>query len=57
MRLPVCDADGYPIQQRGVTGYPGLYFLGLRWLHTLASGLFLGVGADAAYIAEHIAGR
>jgi putative flavoprotein involved in K+ transport len=28
VKLPVFDADGYPIQRRGVTDYPGLYFVG-----------------------------
>lgn len=51
VRLPVFDSDGYPIQQRGVTQYPGLYFVGLPWLHTQKSGLLLGVGEDAEYIA------
>ncbi|MDX1614686.1 MAG: hypothetical protein R3300_10285 [Candidatus Promineifilaceae bacterium] len=54
IKLPVFDKYGYPIQERGVTEYPGLYFLGLHWLHALKSGLFLGVGDDAAHIAEHI---
>ena len=53
--VPVFDQDGYPIQRRGVTAYPGLYFLGLPWLHTLKSGLFFGVGEDAAHIAADIA--
>jgi putative flavoprotein involved in K+ transport len=26
VQLPVFDGDGYPIQRRGVTAYPGLYF-------------------------------
>jgi putative flavoprotein involved in K+ transport len=55
VRLPVTDGDGFPVQQRGVTSYPGLYFVGLPWLHTQKSGLLLGVGEDAAFIAEHIA--
>lgn len=54
VHLPVFDDDGFPIQQRGVTAFPGLYFLGLPWLHTLKSGLLLGVGEDAVYIASHI---
>ena len=57
VKLPVVDADGYPIQQRGVTAYPGLYFLGLPWLHSRRSGILFGVGDDAAHIASHIAGR
>jgi putative flavoprotein involved in K+ transport len=55
--VPVFDQDGYPIQRRGVTAYPGLYFLGLPWLHTLKSGLFFGVGEDAAHIAADLAAR
>lgn len=54
---PIFDDFGYPIQRQGVTDYPGLYFLGLHFLHTLKSGLFLGVGSDAAHIAQHIEQR
>jgi putative flavoprotein involved in K+ transport len=57
VKLPVFDADGYPIQQRGVSAYPGLYFLGLPWLHKPKSGLLSGVGEDAAFVAAHIGGR
>jgi putative flavoprotein involved in K+ transport len=55
VKLPVTDKDGYPIQQRGVTNHPGLYFVGMMWLHKFKSGLLMGVGEDAAYIASHIA--
>lgn len=48
------DEFGYPIQQRGVTDSPGLYFMGLHWMHTLKSALFLGLGEDAEYVANHI---
>lgn len=54
VKLPVTDSDGYPIQQRGVTNYPGLYFVGMPWLSKYKSGLLVGVGEDAAYIAAHI---
>ncbi len=57
VRLPVLDSDGYPVQKRGVTGYPGLYFVGLPWLDTLKTGLLLGVGDHAALIASEIAAR
>ncbi|HEY6975225.1 MAG TPA: NAD(P)-binding domain-containing protein [Chitinophagaceae bacterium] len=57
IKLPVIDNDGFPMQQRGVTKYQGLYFLGLPFLHTLKSGRLLGVGDDAAYIANHIAAK
>ena len=48
------DSDGYPRQRRGVSEYPGLYFVGLPWLHNAKSGLLYGVGEDAAYIASRM---
>lgn len=51
VKLPVFDEDGFPIQQRGVTAYPGLFFVGLPWLFKQKSGLLLGVGEDAEFIA------
>jgi hypothetical protein len=39
VQLPICDSDRYPIQKRGVTDYPGLYFVGLPWLHSAKSDL------------------
>jgi putative flavoprotein involved in K+ transport len=51
---PVLDVQGRPLQQRGVSPAPGLYFLGLHWMHTFKSGLFSGVGSDAAYLAGHM---
>jgi putative flavoprotein involved in K+ transport len=55
--FPIYDETGYPVQQRGVTEKPGLYFVGLNWLHTRKSGLLYGVGEDAAYVANHLAKR
>ena len=57
VKLPVFDEDGYPVQKRGVTEHPGLYFIGLPFLHTLKSGLLSGVGADADHVASSIATR
>ena len=57
VKLPVVDADGYPMQKRGVSRFEGLYFLGMPWLHNRKSGILFGVGDDAAYLAEHIAAR
>ena len=37
-----------------MTSARGLYFLGLHWMHTFQSGLFSGVGEDAAALAERI---
>ena len=55
VKFPIFDEFGYPEQKRGVTAHPGLYFLGLHWLHTIKSGLFLGIADDAAHVAGHIA--
>ena len=54
VKLPTVDEHGYPLHTRGVTEFPGLYFIGLPFLHTRKSGLLAGVGADAAYVAQHI---
>ena len=55
VRAPVLDGRGFPRHQRGVTEVPGLYFIGLPWLHTWGSGRFSGVGRDAGYLAQRIA--
>ncbi|QIG51273.1 NAD(P)-binding domain-containing protein [Nordella sp. HKS 07] len=54
LKLPITDAHGVPIQQRGVTACPGVYFLGLHWMHTFRSAILSFVGRDAAYIADQI---
>lgn len=54
LRVPVLDALGRPLQQRGVSPVKGLYFLGLHWMQTIKSGLLSGVGRDARYLAERI---
>ncbi|HVK27100.1 MAG TPA: MSMEG_0569 family flavin-dependent oxidoreductase [Nocardioides sp.] len=53
----VFDGSGRPTHSRGVTALPGLYFLGLPWLHTWGSGRFLGIAADAEHVTGVITGR
>lgn len=53
--VPVLGGDGYPRQRRGVTDQEGLYFVGLFWMHSLASDLLYGVGDDAAHVVAHLA--
>ena len=55
--LPVFDERGYPVYQRGITDVPGLYFVGLHWMHTWGSGLFYGVGKDAEFISQKIVNK
>jgi putative flavoprotein involved in K+ transport len=58
IRRPVFDAQGEPIQQRGVVpGEPGLYFIGLHFLYSYSSPMIHGVGRDAEYVAARIAER
>ena len=51
------DEYGYPVHDRGVTDTPGLYFLGLPWLHTAGSSLLFGIGGDAEHVADDILSR
>jgi putative flavoprotein involved in K+ transport len=46
--------DGMPVQQRGVSTIPGLYYLGLAFLHSARSSFFWGVGEDAEHIVRDI---
>jgi putative flavoprotein involved in K+ transport len=55
LRVGVFDGEGHPCHNRGVTATPGLYFLGLPWLHTWGSGRFAAIARDAEYLADHIA--
>jgi putative flavoprotein involved in K+ transport len=58
IELPIQDEDGHPVHARGVVrSEPGLYFMGLVFLHSLSSALIGGVGKDAEYIATQIASR
>lgn len=52
----VLDGNGRPIHRRGVTIAAGLFVLGLRWQHRRSSHLIDGVGQDALYLADRVAG-
>jgi putative flavoprotein involved in K+ transport len=56
--IPVAGEDGWPDQTGGVVeSSPGLYFVGLPFLHAFGSMLIGGVGRDAQRVAAHIAAR
>lgn len=57
LHLDVLDDRGELIHRRGVTDVPGLYALGLRFLWRRGSHFVDGVGRDAEYLADVIAGR
>jgi putative flavoprotein involved in K+ transport len=50
--------DGYPEQYRGViSSAPGLYVVGLPFLHSFASMFIGGAGRDAERVVRHIVGE
>ena len=51
---PVFDEQRRVVQKRGVTASPGLYFLGLPWMHTRGSALLGWVKHDAEHLAHRI---
>jgi putative flavoprotein involved in K+ transport len=57
VKIDAFDDKGRPLHRRGISNVPGLYFLGLAWLSRRASPFVWGVWHDAAYLADHIAGR
>jgi putative flavoprotein involved in K+ transport len=50
----VFDERRAPVQQRGLTAVPGLYFLGLPRMHKVKSAFLWGVCEDAEYLADQI---
>jgi putative flavoprotein involved in K+ transport len=56
--LPVVESDGEPRHTSGVVpGEPGLFFVGLHFLHAVSSTMVHGVGRDAQRIVRAIAAR
>jgi putative flavoprotein involved in K+ transport len=47
--------EGWPAQERGVVASsPGLYVLGIPFLHSFASMLILGAGLDAKHVVDRV---
>ncbi len=56
--LPVFANSHEPTHRRGVVAEaPGLYFVGLEFLYSMASAMVQGAGRDARYIVDRIAER
>jgi putative flavoprotein involved in K+ transport len=56
--LPAFGGDGDPIHDSGVVdAVPGLFFVGLHFLHAMSSAMIHGVGRDAKRIAAAVAAR
>jgi putative flavoprotein involved in K+ transport len=58
IQLPLEYEGPYPVQNRGaVPSQPGLYFVGMLFLHSFASMLILGAARDARRVTQHLADR
>jgi len=56
--LPIFDVNADPVHQSGiVTSVPGMYFVGLNFLHSMTSATLTGVGRDAERVVKAIAAR
>jgi putative flavoprotein involved in K+ transport len=56
--LPILGPDGWPRHHKGVIhDVPGLYFVGLHFLHAASSAMVQGVGRDGERIARAIQSR
>lgn len=53
----VTGDDGWPVEERGVSTVPGLYFLGVPFQYGLTSQLIDGADRDARHVVERIADR
>ena len=54
IKLDITQKNGHPIQERGITNFKGLYFMGLQWMNSSKSAQFIGVGEDAEYVTNDI---
>jgi len=56
LHVPVFDRSGEIKQTHGVTPWPGLYVIGLEYMRRRNSATIDGVGTDARFLAELVAG-
>ncbi|WP_053351691.1 flavin-containing monooxygenase [Leucobacter musarum] len=54
LEVDAFDGLGRPLQTRGVSAEPGVYFLGLPWQSRRGSSFIWGVWHDAQYVADQI---
>jgi putative flavoprotein involved in K+ transport len=58
IELPIFDTNGEPRHESGISSnQPGLYFVGLHFLHSFSSTMIHGVARDAKRIADAIERR
>ena len=45
INLPIFEEDGEPVHEKGIVpNVPGMYFVGLHFLHAMSSATLIGVG-------------
>ncbi|AMM52870.1 hypothetical protein TH61_09350 [Rufibacter sp. DG15C] len=49
------DRLGAPLQHKGISAMPGLFYVGLSWQTSRSSALLLGAGRDAQFITTQLA--
>ena len=49
------DENRWPVQYRGVSSTPGLYFSGVVFQYSFTSMVIHGAGRDAGYVVDHLA--
>lgn len=54
LKAGLFDGQGQPQHYNGISGLPGLYFIGFPWLSKRKSGTIYGISEDAGRIVEHI---
>ncbi|MFL5286455.1 MAG: pyridine nucleotide-disulfide oxidoreductase, partial [Rhodopila sp.] len=54
LKVPVIDAAGELLHDGGVTPFPGLYVLGLRFMRRRRSNFIDGVGRDAEELTQAV---
>ncbi len=58
IKLPIFETNGEPRHQSGIAcDQPGLYFVGLHFLHSFSSTMIHGIARDAKRIADTIQSR
>lgn len=58
IELPIFDENGDVDHDRGVVdSLPGLYFVALKFQHSILSDTLLGVGRDAAHVVDRLSQR
>lgn len=55
IKANIFDDAGFPVHRRGVTSVPGLFFIGLPWLHRLRSPFIRGAEEDARFLVSQVA--